>query len=394
MISQDIRAWVRNELWHQVPVNIAVIDRELRLVEANRQFQEKYGMFRGRACFEVYKNRREPCENCAARKTFEDGKIRKREEEGVLPNGEKIHYLVQMVPLCRENGEIPFVVEMSTDITETKRLEADKIEAERLCAVGQTVAGLAHGIKNVLTGVDGGMYLTRTGIQKGDMERMVTGWEMLEENIARISMFVREFLDFSKGQPPVMKPTAPNEVAAKVVDLFRHTAELNDIDLTMKLDPTMGRALLDEMGLHTALTNLISNALDACSFDRHKKGAICLETLAEDDRLIFEVTDNGIGMTDEVKEKVFTRFFSTKGSGQGCGLGLLTTRKIVETHGGGVSFESVPGKGALFRLVFPRHLVTDGDAEAPLGKAAEAANQKKTPAGKGVSCSNSEEEKP
>lgn len=355
MISLDIKEWVNHELWDQVPLCIAVIDKSLIVVEANRTFEKKYGEFRGRPCFEVYKSRKQPCENCAARKTFADGKIRRREEEGVLPSGDTIYYLVQMVPLFRENGEIPFVVEMCTDITDTKRLEAEKIEAERLAAVGHTVAGLAHGIKNVLTGVDGGMYLTRTGIQKGDMERMLQGWEMLEENITRISTFVREFLDFSKGHPPVMKSVQPNEISTKVIDLFRHTAELRDIELCAVLDPGMGEAMLDETGLHTALTNLISNALDACAFMREGKGRICLKTLSDENQSIFEVSDNGIGMTDEVKEKVFTRFFSTKGSGHGCGLGLLTTRKIVEAHGGSVSFESSPGDGATFRLVFPRH---------------------------------------
>ena len=356
MIPADIREWVTHELWHQVPLSIAVIDRRFVVVEANRTFEKKYGDFRDRCCFEVYKNRKEPCENCAARKTFADGRIRKREEEGMLRNGETIHYLVQMVPLIRENGEIPFVVEMCTDITDTKRLETEKIEAERLAAVGHTVAGLAHGIKNVLTGVDGGMYLTRTGIQKGDMERMLQGWEMLEENITRISTFVREFLDFSKGHPPVMKATNPNGVAAKVIDLFRHTAELSDIALEVELDPGMGVVKLDETGLHTALTNLVSNALDACSFKRDGKGRVRLKTAMDDTRLYFEVSDNGIGMTDEVKEKVFTRFFSTKGSGHGCGLGLLTTRKIVEAHGGSVSFDASPGSGATFRLVFPRQV--------------------------------------
>jgi PAS domain S-box-containing protein len=385
VVSQDIRAWVQGELWHQVPVNIAVIDRGFRLVEANRPFEEKYGEFRGRPCFEVYKNRQTPCENCAARKTFADGKTRKREEQGLLKSGAEIYYLVQMVPLVRENGEIPFVVEMSTDITETKTLEADKLQAERLATVGHTVAGLAHGIKNVLTGVDGGMYLTRTGIQKGDMERMLEGWSMLEENIARISAFVREFLDFSKGHPPLLKPTAPNPVAAKVVDLFRHTAELRGINLSFHPDPAMQTILIDETGLHTALSNLISNALDSCTIERRRDGAVRLTTRQTPDQTVFEVSDNGIGMTEEVKEKVFTRFFSTKGSGQGCGLGLLTTRKIVEAHGGTVSFESTPGDGAVFRLAFPRL--------SPQGDRGKIDHEETTPAGQAVPCCCSEEER-
>ena len=362
MISEDIKEWVRNELWHQVPINIAVIDRNYILVEANRQFQTKYGSWRGRSCFEVYKNRKSKCEKCAASKTFEDGNVRTREEEGILPNGDPYYYLVHLVPLIRENGEIPFVVEMSTDITETKLLEAEKLQTERLAAVGQTVAGLAHGIKNVLTGVDGGMYLTKTGIQKGDMERMLTGWEMLEENIARISSFVREFLDFSKGHPPNLQLGDPNGIARKVADLFRHTAELADIDLKVTLSTHIPKCLIDETGLHTALSNLISNALDACEYNRDRRGVITIRSELVDDHLLFTVEDNGIGMTEEVKEKVFTRFFSTKGSGKGCGLGLLTTRKIVEAHNGEVSFTSIPTQGSTFTLKFP--IIRRGEEES------------------------------
>jgi nitrogen-specific signal transduction histidine kinase len=83
-----------------------------------------------------------------------------------------------MLPLVRD-GAIPFVVEMSTDVTHRKLLEQEKLEAEHLAAVGQTVAGLAHGIKNVLMGLDGGMYIARSGIERGDTRRLLDGWQML-----------------------------------------------------------------------------------------------------------------------------------------------------------------------------------------------------------------------
>lgn len=156
IITEEIRTWVRSELWNQVPVSISVIDRQFRIVEANRMFAQNYGFWQDRLCYNVYKGRTEHCERCAADMTFSDGQIRVREEMGVVRDGQQTYYVVQMVPLVRPDGEIPYIIEASTDITATKKLEQEKLVAERLAAVGQTVAGLAHGIKNVLMGLEGG----------------------------------------------------------------------------------------------------------------------------------------------------------------------------------------------------------------------------------------------
>ena len=145
-MQEDIKKWIRNNLFDQVPINICAIDKDLKIVEANRSFHETYGEWQGCHCYEIYKDRTKRCENCAAATTFRDGKVRMREEQGIDRQGRAIYYLVHMVPLVYEYGEIPYIIEMSTDITETKQLEQEKIEAERLAAVGQTVAGLAHGI--------------------------------------------------------------------------------------------------------------------------------------------------------------------------------------------------------------------------------------------------------
>ena len=168
----EIQEWLRAHLFDQVPIAISIIDRNYNIVDANPRFEKSYGRWRGRPCYEVYKDRRAPCLNCAALKTFEDGKVRIREEEGRVVNGTPMDYLVHMVPIRGPLGKIRFIVEMSTDITEVKKLEAEKREAERLAAVGETVAGIAHGIKNVLMGLEGGMYAVNSGIQLGDDERI------------------------------------------------------------------------------------------------------------------------------------------------------------------------------------------------------------------------------
>jgi signal transduction histidine kinase len=351
---EELREWIRQELWDQVPVCISVIDRDFGIKDANRCFANTYGEWRHRLCYEVYKHRAERCENCAAAETFDDGQVRIREESGVVRDGVQTFYLVHMIPFVRPSGEIPYVIEMSTDITATKHLEKEKLEAERLAAVGQTVAGLAHGIKNLLMGLEGGIYVFKSGMQKADSGRMLKGWEMLDENIARISTFVKEFLDFAKGRTPKVHLVSPNEIAQQVVDLYRDTAKLSGITLMTQLQPDLPYALMDEDGIHTCLVNLVSNALDACEISDKPGRSVVLSTSDEDEILVFEVTDDGTGMDYEVKKRVFTNFFTTKGSDKGTGLGLLTTKKIVQEHGGRVSFESTEGGGSVFRLEFPR----------------------------------------
>ena len=116
----------------------------------------------------------------------------------------------------------------------------------------------------------------------------------------------------------------------------------------------MPDAPLDEENIHTCLVNLVSNALDACEMSHKDERRVVLTTRERNGTLIYEVTDNGCGMEYDVKQKVFTNFFSTKELGKGTGLGLLTTRKIVQEHGGKIDVASESGKGTTFRIELPR----------------------------------------
>ena len=106
--------------------------------------------------------------------------------------------------------------------------------------------------------------------------------------------------------------------------------------------------------MHECLTNLVGNAMDACNMSDNPGGRfITVRTVEQDHVIVFEVIDNGCGMDYEVKEKVFTNFCTTKGLG-GAGIGLLTTKKSVQEHGGGIQFEAEPSKGSTFRGRLPR----------------------------------------
>jgi len=362
MNSIPIQEWLHKDLFHQVPLDIAVIDREFMIVEANQHFQEKYGDWQGRRCYEVYKGRDVHCSDCAATQTLEDGRIRIRKEQGRIYDGNPLYYAVHLAPLRDPEGRIQYVIEMSTDITEIHELEErlhqvelEKLEAERLAAVAQTAAGLAHGVKNVLMGLEGGIFVLKVGISKQDTAHIKRGWKMLEGNFYRISSFVREFLDFARGcRLPKVELLDPNGPAREVFEMFTESPNRENVELVAYLDPSLAPAALDAEEIHTCVANLVSNAIDACQMSEQPDPRVVLSTSDENGTLIYQVEDNGIGMDMELKQKVFTTFFSTKASGKGTGLGLLITRRIVQGHGGRVVMESDKGKGSMFRLEFPR----------------------------------------
>jgi signal transduction histidine kinase len=192
-----------------------------------------------------------------------------------------------------------------------------------------------------------------TGIRRGDADRLVDGWQILQRNFEKTTALVKDFLSFAKGRLPELAPTDPNDLARNIVELYHDAAAKQGVELVLEASPGVREAMLDPRGMETCLTNLVSNGIDAVTTLGQPGGRVVARTREEGDDLVFEVVDNGCGIDEEVKAKVFTTFFTTKG-GKGTGLGLLTTRKIVQEHGGKMEIESVAGQGSTFRIRLPR----------------------------------------
>jgi PAS domain S-box-containing protein len=250
-------------------------------------------------------------------------------------------------------GSVGFV----EDLRNVKRLERDKQASDRLAVVGQTVAGLAHGIKNIIQGLEGGVYVVETAIEDKDSKLMDRGWSMVKNNIHRISDLVKDLLAYSKERRPQYESTDPNILAEEVCTLFEIKANEKSITIERQFDPNLGKMVnvfLDQRGIHTCLSNLVSNAIDACEMAQKKESLKIVVRTIEDNEggVIFEISDNGSGMNDETQRKVFSSFYSTKGN-RGTGLGLLVTSKIVAEHGGEIYFESAEGVGTTFTIRLP-----------------------------------------
>jgi two-component system, NtrC family, sensor kinase len=269
-------------------------------------------------------------------------------------DGELIPVLFYAAPLFEEDRVVG-TVSFFQDLRRIKRLEKELVSAERLAAIGQTVAGVAHGVKNILHGFKGGSYLVNLGINKGDDDKLKKGWDMIQRNISRTSDLVMDLLTYSKEREPEYQTCDPNAIIMDVCEVMQETADEHHVKLVTALDDTINSVRMDPHTIHQCLTNLISNAIDGCLFDEDtsKKLQVTVKSQFEDNRYFrISVEDNGMGMNPRVMSKLFTSFFSTKGH-RGTGLGLLVTRKSVEEHGGTIEVQSQEGKGTQFTLRLP-----------------------------------------
>ncbi len=261
--------------------------------------------------------------------------------------------------ILREKHKMMGIVAFFHDLRDIKRLEKELVNAERLAAVGQTVAGMAHCVKNILHGLKGGSYLVNIGIEKGKTDKLKNGWQMVQRNIGRTSDLVQDLLSYSKEREPEFEPTAANDIADEVCELMQEVAKENDVAIEKDFSSEIGEVMLDPRSLYRSLLNLVSNAIDACRDDPTpgKSHFVTVTTGLDGDQFIrFEVRDNGSGMSDEVKSKLFSSFFSTKGP-QGTGLGLLVTSKLIEEHNGRIDVSSQLGEGTTFILRLPLKIV-------------------------------------
>ena len=226
------------------------------------------------------------------------------------------------------------------------------VQAERLAAMGQTIATLSHHVKNILQGIRGGSYLIEEGLRAEDSEVVRKGWRIVEKNQEKISSLVMDMLTFSKEREPDVVPANINAVVVDVVELMETRAADVGVELSHKRGEDAPELMFDPEMLHRAILNVVTNAIDACEKVEQGRVSVTSHFSQSEDRVRVVVEDNGHGMAlDEVK-KVFSVFESRKGS-RGTGLGLPVSQKILREHGGDVVVDSSPGAGSRFILEFP-----------------------------------------
>jgi PAS domain S-box-containing protein len=356
-------AFVRNLIQNSID-GILATDREGRIVIFNRAIEEILGYFHDEIIGESYKEilSREMTKKVRAAFYGEEygppGKIINMEFEMLNKWGEPIPVRLSGTLLYQKKREVGSVVFIQ-DLREILKLQREKAQAERMAAIGQAVAGLAHYIKNILNGLKGGAYVINSAMKKKNLELVADGWRMVEKNINQITNIVMDMLVYSKERKPVYEAVDPNELVMDVLVLMKERARLANVSLEHDLSPELKSVSMDRTAIHRSLLNLVSNAIDACTLEgiMGDRGLVKVKTDRPEGWAVrFQVIDNGTGMTEETQEKLFTGFFSTKGY-KGTGLGLPVTQKMVKEHNGELSYETQPGKGSTFTLMLPERQV-------------------------------------
>ena len=239
----------------------------------------------------------------------------------------------------------------------TKKL----VEAERLAAIGQTVAGLSHAIKNITGGLKGGAFVLEKGIELSEKKYLMQGWEMIKGNVDKITNLSLDLLNYAKDIRPDFQECDPNQPLREVVALMRPRAQEHGIDLSTQLGKDFGTCYFDPDLIHHSLLNLLTNAIDACinnDVGKKEKKVMLRTRKIRGGGVEYQVEDTGCGMSADVKKKIFLSFFSTKGT-DGTGIGLMITKKIIDEHHGEITAESKVGAGSTFVIRIPKEMKKD-----------------------------------
>ncbi|MBY0308061.1 MAG: GAF domain-containing protein, partial [Phycisphaerales bacterium] len=237
-------------------------------------------------------------------------------------------------------------------------LLSQKLQTERLAAIGQTVASLSHSIKNILQGLRGGADVVEMGLRKDDLKVARGGWPILKRNLDRIIALTLNMLAYSRPRTLEVELTKVGPLLEDCASLLADQCKLRGVALIVDADPDTPPVPIDSAQIHQALMNLMTNAVEAVEA---KTGVVTVRakfTPTDPSRpsgrgdLRIDIIDNGPGVQPELQRRIFEPFFTTKGI-RGTGLGLAVTRRIVESHNGKVLLTTIPGKGATFSVLVP-----------------------------------------
>jgi len=336
------------QLFEEVPCYISIQDRDLRIVDSNRIFREDFGPPYGKKCYEIYKHRTEECLNCTVRHTFDDGQTYVHEEVVTSQKGDRINVLVNTTPIKDNDGKIVSVMELSANITQIRQLQS------QLTSIGLLISSISHGLKGLLNGLDGGIYLVDSGLKIDNRERLEKGWDIVKRNVSRIRSMVLDILYYAKDREPDWQELKAKQLVEEIFGLTEKKASDLNVEFRIESGSGDGKFEGDYKAIRTLLINLLENSLDACRLDKKKEKHWVRFSYSGDDQFVkFNIEDNGLGMDRETREKAFSLFFSSKGH-EGTGLGLFISNKIAQSHGGKVEIESTENIGTKFTVKLPK----------------------------------------
>lgn len=338
------------QLFDEAPCYLIVMDRSFQITAANKRFQKDFDYTLGSHCYRAFKKRNTPCKECPVALTFKDGLSHQSEMEVISKTEEVFQLLIWTAPIKDAAGNITQVMEMATNITQVRKLQ------DQLSSLGLLIGSVSHGIKGLLTGLDGGMYLMESGFARENQDQISQGWEIVQFMVARIRNMVLDILYYAKEKDLKWEKVDVLSFAQDLVQTITPKLKEEKIHLETRFETALGNFEVDGGIVHSALINIFQNAIEACRLDSISKNhRILFEIRQKQNYIEFKIEDNGMGMDEKVRRNIFKPFYSSK-TRQGTGMGLYLSNRIIGQHGGEIKLASSPGKGSSFTVRMPKTL--------------------------------------
>ncbi|PYQ19195.1 MAG: hypothetical protein DMF81_22640 [Acidobacteria bacterium] len=332
---------------------IVVLDLQGRVARWNRAMEALYGKRReeavGRRLEEILpESFRE-----ALRGSLAPGRPGDNEIANIyklhLPTGDGRGLMVNVsvAPFQVGNGERWGTVLIVDDVTARIRLEEQLQHSEKMASIGLLAAGVAHEVNTPLAGISSYTQMLRGQVDAADPRAGLL--EKIEKQTFRAAKIINNLLNFSRSGRPELEPVDVNRVILDVLSLVEHQLRTGRIKVRKELAADLPPVRGNENRLQQVFFNLVLNARDAMP----RGGWLTLATRAEEDAVVAEVRDTGVGIKREDIKRIYDPFFTTKGIGRGTGLGLSVSYGILQEHGGAIFVDSTPGQGTTFQVTLP-----------------------------------------
>jgi two-component system NtrC family sensor kinase len=262
-----------------------------------------------------------------------------------LRNGDRT-FLASAFPMAMLAGAFVLLDE----VTEKRRLQEQLIQSEKMSAIGQLIAGVAHDLNNPLASVVGFADFLSESVEvpPGLAEPL----RVIRQEAERAANIVRNLLSFARRQDADRQRQPVGPLLESTIALLRNELLAHDVEVTLDIDPGVPDLELNANQMKQVFLNLLSNAVHAIA-GSGRPGTIRVQVRPWLEGLAVHVIDDGPGMTEAVAHRVFEPFYTTKAEGQGTGLGLSISQGIAKEHGGRITLETAPGRGATFTVELP-----------------------------------------
>jgi two-component system NtrC family sensor kinase len=339
-------------LFDNLPAALYIIDRDYRIAATNLGRAQRAGKtpqtLVGQLCYQALFNREERCAECRIHETLQEGQRTQRSERRTTAGDDYAEWEISTYPILDEENQVTQAIQLEEDVTEKRHLEAILTQSEKLAAVGQLAAGVAHEINNPLTAIIANAQILHRELPPNhDLQESV---DLIARAGARAHQVVRNLLDFARKEDYHLSLTDLNETMERALELVQHELLARGVRLEFQPEPSLPPLLASHDHLQSVWLNLLLNAID--SLDK-SPAEIKIATRRVGEEIEVAVADNGKGIPAERLTRIFEPFYTTKAPGRGTGLGLSVTHRIIKQHGGHIRVESQPGMGSTFTVIFP-----------------------------------------